>query len=124
MKLFAKRRKIKVYNLDNDLKCDLWLTITGDLQDFSTEAVVLERIANIGFAKWSPFATTSYTCDTSFLKTDRSFFSLMDFADQLLVAFEYVTLKRFPPDLLSACDNLLHKLKSIATSWLRATIPW
>ena len=40
----------------------------------------------------------------------------MDFADQLLVAFEYVTLKRFPPDLLSACDNLLHKLKSIATS--------
>ena len=35
----------------------------------------------------------------------------MGFADQLLVAFEYVTWKRFSPDLVSVCDNSLPKLK-------------
>ena len=70
------------------------------------------RIGNIGFGnKCSPFATASSTRDTSFLKTDRSYVSLIGFADQLLVAFRYVTFKRFYPDMVSACDNLLHKLK-------------
>ena len=40
----------------------------------------------------------------------------MGFADQLLVAFEYVTLKRFTPDLVSACDDSLHKLKPVAAN--------
>ena len=40
----------------------------------------------------------------------------MGFADQILVAFEYVTLKRFTLDLASAYVNSLHKLKLIAAS--------
>ena len=90
---------------------------TVDLQGFSTTEVIgLGRIGNIGFGKCSPFATTSSTCDTRFLKTGRSCFSLISFADQLLVAFEYVTLKRFSPDLVSAYDNSLNKLKSLTGS--------
>ena len=76
----------------------------------------LGRIDNIDFGKCSPFTTTSSTCNTRFLKTDPSFFSLMGFPEQLLVTFEYVTLKRFLPDLVFACDNSLPKLKSIANN--------
>ena len=74
--------------------------MTLDLQCFSTEAIVLGRTGNIGFGNYSPFATTSSTGDTRFLKTGRSFF----------------TLKRFSPQLVSACENSLHKLQPIAAS--------
>ena len=48
----------------------------------------------------------------------------MCFANQLLAAFEYITLKRFTPDLVFACDNSLRKLKSVAVKCLRAIVTW
>ena len=82
----------------------------------------MDTIGKIGFGKRSSFVKTSSTLYTTSLRTDRSFVSLMGFADQLLVTFEHVMLKPFSSDLIFACDNLLPKLKSVAANWFPVII--